>query len=116
MTVEDQLEQLECCVEAFADSVAALDERVFLKKVTGWTARDIVAHLIGWNHHIVRGAEQILRGDLPFYDVDPGQDYSKVNAALIRECGDTDRSVLLQSLAASAGELTAFLREIDPGE
>jgi hypothetical protein len=115
MTVEDQLEQLERCVEAFADSVAALDERVFLKKVTGWTARDIVAHLIGWNRHIMRGAEQILRGELPFYDVDPGYDYSKVNAALIRECGDTDRSVLLQSLAASAGELTAFLREIDPG-
>ena len=116
MTVDDQLEQLERCVEAFADSVAALDERVFFRNVTGWTARDIVAHLIGWNRHIVRGAKQILCGDLPFYDVDPGHDYSNVNAALIRECGDTNRSALLQSLAASAGELTAFLRAIDPGE
>ncbi len=116
VTVEEQLDQLERCVEAFAGSVAALDERLFLRRVTTWTARDILAHLIGWNHYIVRGAGQILRGELPFYDVDPGPNYSKVNAALIREWGDTDRSALLERLAASAGELTAFLRAIDPGE
>jgi hypothetical protein len=116
MTFEDQMDQLKHCVEAFSGSVAALDERLFLSKVTGWTARDILVHLIGWNRHIVRGAKQILRGELPFYDVDPGPDYSKVNAALVRECGDTDRSALLESLAASAGELTAFLWAIDPGE
>ena len=116
MTVEDQLEQLERCVDAFADSVAALDERVFLKKVAGWTARDIVAHLIGWNRHIVRGAKQILSGELPFYDVDPGPNYSKVNAALAREYNDTDSAVLLESLSGTAGELTAFLRTLAPGD
>ena len=116
MTVEDQLEHLERCVEAFAVSVAALDERVFLRKVTDWTVRDIVAHLIGWNRHIMLGAKQIPRGELPFYEVDPGSDYSNVNAALVREYSDTDRTALLESLAASAGELTAFLRAIDPGE
>ncbi len=116
MTVEDQIDQLEHCVKAFTASVTALDERLFLSKVNGWTPRDIVAHLIGWNRHIVRGAKQILCGELPFYDVDPGPNYSKVNAALVRECGDTDRSALLESLAASAGELTAFLRAIDSGD
>ena len=64
----------------------------------------------------MRGAKQILRGELPFYDIDPGPNYSKVNAALIREYGDTDRSTLLERLAESAGELTAFLRAINPGE
>ena len=116
MTIEDQIDHVEHCVEAFAGSVAALDERLFLSKVSGWTPRDILAHLIGWNRHIVRGAKQILRGELPCYDVDPGPDYSKVNAALVRECGDADRSALLESLAASAVELTAFLRAIDPAE
>ena len=116
MTVEDQLEHFERCVEAFAGSVAALDERVFLRKVANWTVRDIVAHLVGWNRHILRGAKQILRCELPFYEVDPGSDYSNVNAALVREYGDTDRSALLESLAATAGELTAFLRAIDPGD
>ncbi len=113
MTPEEQSEQLERCVEAFAGSVAALDERLFLRKVTTWTARDMVAHLIGWNRYVVRGARQILRGELPFYDVDPGPDYSNVNAVLVREYPDTDRSALLESLTASAEELTAFLRAID---
>jgi hypothetical protein len=74
----------------------------------------MVAHLIGWNRYVVRGARQILRGELPFYDVDPGPDYSNVNAALVREYADTDRSALLKSLVASTEELTAFLRTVDP--
>jgi hypothetical protein len=116
VTVEDQIDRLEHCVNAFADSVTALDERLILSRVSGWTVRDILAHLIGWNCHIVRGSQQILRGELPFYDVDPGPDYSKVNAALVREYGEVDRAALLESLAASARELTEFLRAIDPGE
>jgi len=116
MTVEDQIDQFERCVRAFAASVAALDERLFLRKINGWTPRDIVAHLIGWNRHIVRGAKQTLSGELPFYDVDPGPNYSKVNAALVREYGGTDSAVLLESLRESAGELTAFLRTLSPGD
>jgi hypothetical protein len=116
VTIEDQIDQFEHCVKTFAASVAALDERLFLSKVCGWTVRDILAHLIGWNRHIVRGSQQILSGELPFYDVDPGPDYSTVNAALVREYGDVDRAALLVSLAASTGELTEFLRAINPGE
>jgi hypothetical protein len=116
VTIEDQIDQLEHCTKTFAGSLAALDERLFLSKVSGWTVRDILAHLIGWNRHIVRGSQQILSGELPFYDVDPGPDYSTVNAALVREYGDVDRATLLASLAASTGELTEFLRAIDPGE
>jgi hypothetical protein len=113
VTLEEQIDQLERCVEAFAGSVTSLDERLFLRKVTSWTARDIVAHLIGWNRYVVRGSRQILRGELPFYDVDPGPNYSNVNAALVRERADTDRSVLLESLVASTRELTGFLRAVD---
>ena len=112
---EDQINQLELSVELFAASVASVRERLFLSEVTSWTARDIVAHLIGWNRYVVRGAMQIQRGELPFYDVDPGPNYSKVNAVLVRECADTDRSALLESLAASARKLTTFLRAMDPG-
>ncbi len=116
MTIEDQIDRLEHCVMTFAGSVTALDERLFLSNVSGWTVRDILAHLIGWNRHIVRGAQQILSGELPYYDVDPGPDYSKVNAALVREYGDVDRAALLARLAASTAELTEFLRAIHPAE
>jgi hypothetical protein len=116
MTIEDQVDQLQLCVKQFADAVIALDESLFLTEVTGWTVRDMVAHLVGWNRHIVRGSQQILRGALPFYDVDPGPDYSNVNAALVREYDEVDRAVLLESLAASTGELAEFLRTLDPGD
>ncbi len=115
VTIEEQVRQLESCVEAFAASVAALDERLFLTKVTNWAPRDIVAHLIGWNRYVALGAAQILRGELPFYDVDPGPNYSKVNASLMRACPDPNRTTLLASLAASARELTVFLHGVDPG-
>jgi len=116
MTIEDQMDQFEHCVQAFAASVAALDEHLFFRKVDGWTPRDILAHLIGWNRYIVEGSKQILRSELPFYNVDPGPNYSKINAALIREYDDKDRSVLLEKLAKSADELIAFLRAIAPEE
>jgi hypothetical protein len=114
MTLEEQLSQFQRSVEAFANSVVSLDEDLFLREVTNWTARDMVAHLIGWNRYVVSGASQILRGELPFYDEDPGPDYSKVNAALVREYADTDRSALLESLLASTEELAAYLRTVDP--
>jgi uncharacterized protein (TIGR03083 family) len=116
MTIEDQLDELTRQVETFTAAAAALDEDQFLSRLGGWTPRDIVAHLIGWNRYIVRGAKQIIRGELPFYDVDPGPDYSTVNAALIREYADTDRSRLLAQLARSTEELKAFLRRTHPGE
>ena len=116
MTVDDQVGRFEQSVIAFAASAAALDEHVFLTKVTGWTPRDMVAHLTGWNRLMVRGARQVLRGELPFYDVEPGPNFSKVNAAIISEYNDTDCSVLLGKLSETAGELTAFLRAIDPGD
>lgn len=44
-SIEEQIDQFEHCGGAFAASVAALDESLFLRKVNGWTQRDIVAHL-----------------------------------------------------------------------
>ena len=116
MTIEHQIDRFEQCVRQFAASVTALDERLFPSQVTGWTVRDMVAHLVGWNRYIVRGSQQILRGDLPFYDVDPGPDYANVNAALVREYAEVDRGALLESLAATTRELTDFLRSIDPAD
>ncbi len=114
VTFPEQMDRLQRGVEAFAGSVALLDQHLLLRQVTSWTARDIVAHLIGWNRYIMRGLSQVLCGDLPFYEVDPGPNYSKVNAALVREYAATDRAALLEGLEASARELLVFLRTIEP--
>jgi hypothetical protein len=116
MTVETQITKLGLRVDEFARCVASLDEELFLKKINYWSPRDMVAHLIGWNRSIIEGSKQIKRRELPFYDIDPGENYSKVNAALVRQYSSTNKQELLDELQASAGELKQFLESLDHSE
>ena len=111
--IADQLAELDARVSAFERAVAALTDEAFLAPLGKWTPRDIVAHLIGWNRHVIRGSEQILKGELPFYDIDPGEDFANVNAELIRTYASRDREALLAELSRSKEELASFLRELD---
>ena len=113
MAIEDQVENLSRSVKDFTECVDSLHGEMFLKKLNGWSPRDILAHLIGWNRYTVKGCEQIRRGDLPFYFVDPGEDYCKVNAVLVREYSSMDIRELLDELEASTNELKAFLGMVD---
>jgi hypothetical protein len=116
MTIEAQITKLGLSVEDLVRCVASLEEELFLKKLNGWSPRDIVAHLIGWNLHMIEGSKQIKRRELPFYDVDPGENYSKVNAVLVRQYSSRDKQELLNELQASAQELKQFLQSIDSSE
>ncbi|MCK5059475.1 MAG: ClbS/DfsB family four-helix bundle protein [Candidatus Aminicenantes bacterium] len=116
MTVETQITKLGLRVDEFARCVASLDEELFLKKINYWSPRDMVAHLIGWNRSIIEGSKQIKRRELPFYDIDPGENYSKVNAALVRQYSSTDKQELLDELKASTQELIQFLQLLDSSE
>lgn len=111
--IEEQTHRLRLAVETFTASVLALSEEKFLAKLNGWSARDVVAHLIGWNRHVIEGSQQIQRGELPYYDLDPGENYSKVNAALVQLYDSTDKQLLLDQLQASALELKEFLKSLD---
>ena len=111
--IEEQIHRLRLAVETFAASVLTLSEESFLAKLNSWSPRDIVAHLIGWNRHVIKGSKQIQRRELPFYDLDPGENYSKVNAALVQHYDSTDKQLLLEQLQASALELKEFLKSLD---
>ncbi len=114
MTLDSQITRLDLAAEEFARCVTSLSEDFFLEGIDGWTPRDIVAHLIGWNRYVIEGCTQICRGELPFYDIDPGENYSKVNAVLIHEYSSKDRSKLLGELEMSVRELKRFLESLDP--
>jgi hypothetical protein len=47
--IETQKRALHEAVESFAELVTALDDEIFLGPLGRWSARDVVAHLIGWN-------------------------------------------------------------------
>jgi len=113
-SIETQRGELHDAVGSFARLVEALDEKTFLGPLGRWSARDVVAHLIGWNRYTIRGARQIVRGELPFYDVDPGEDYANVNRAHLREYPSSVKDELLVELRASARELSEALSAIDP--
>ena len=113
MTIEAQINKLSLSVEDFTRCVASLNEELFLKKLNDWSPRDILAHLIGWNRYIIEGSKQIKRKELPFYDIDPGESYSKVNAVLVRQYSSRDRQELLDELQVSTKELQQFLSSLD---
>ena len=106
--IADQIAQVTRSVDAFERSVAAPDEGAFLTPLRRWTPRDIVAHLVGWNRLVIEGSRQILKGELPFYDVDPGEDFANVNADLIRNYPSKDRDELLEELRGSEREPPRF--------
>jgi hypothetical protein len=112
--IEAQINRLNLAVESLEACVVALERESFLAKLNGWSPRDILAHLIGWNRHVIEGSRQIQRGELPFYDIDPGENYSKVNAALVRHYGSEDRQWLLEQLHNTASELKEYLVALDP--
>jgi hypothetical protein len=114
VTIEEQIKRLDDNVGDLIRCVMSLKGKLFLEELNHWSPRDIVAHLTGWNRYLIDGSKQIMRGELPFYDVDPGDNYSKVNAVLVQEYSSRDRRELLDDLRASAGELTQFLQSLDP--
>ncbi len=112
-TIESQIRELRDAVESFARLVAPVDDERFLGPLGRWSARDVVAHLIGWNRYTVRGMKQIVRGELPFYDVDPGEDYANVNRQHLRDYPSRVKDELLAELRASARELAEALSRLD---
>ena len=112
-TLDAQITKFKLSLQDFAQLVASLREKQFLENIYDWSPRDIVAHLIGWNRYIIDGSKQIMKGEVPFYDIEPGEDYSKVNAVLVREYSSRDKQELLDELKASTQELIQFLQLLD---
>ncbi len=113
-SIEAQIENLQEGVRVISSSVEALSAERFLGPLGNWTPRDVVAHLIGWNRYSVTGSRQLLKGEQPFYDEDPGEDYSNVNARLVSEYSSRDRTELLAEHAQAAAELAKYLRSLSP--
>ncbi len=116
MKIETQIAKFDQSIEDFVRCVASLNEEFFLQRSDHWSPRDVVAHLIGWNRYTIEGSNQIRRGELPFYEIDPGEDCCKVNAVLVLEYSSTDRQEMLDELQVSYHELKRFIQSLDSSE
>jgi hypothetical protein len=112
--INEQIRSLSSSVEEFARCIDSLPEGLFLKEINGWSPRDVLAHLVGWNRYTIEGCQQIRKGETPFYFIDPGKDFSKVNEVLVQQYDSRDKRQLLDELAVSANELTQFLLTLTP--
>ncbi|MFC1555234.1 ClbS/DfsB family four-helix bundle protein, partial [candidate division KSB1 bacterium] len=114
MTIDNQVKRLNNTVADMVKFVETLNRDLFLEKINNrWSSRDIIAHLTGWNRHVIKGGGQIINGELPFYDIDPGENFSNVNAVLIKEYSSEDKNELIEELNNSAAELAEYLQSID---
>lgn len=113
MDKSSQLEQFDSAYSTFVEAVRSLDAEQLLQPLSGWTPRDIVAHLIGWNYNIRSGCEQIMSGSAPFYHVDGPNDYRRLNAEFMRQYNSTDLDTLLRQLEDGRQALRTFLGKVD---
>ncbi len=116
MTRDGDIGGLQRSVEGFTDCIRSLADELFLRKIRNWTPRDVVAHLIGWNRFTIKGCEELRRGQTPFYFLDSGEDFSKVNAASVEHYTSRNREELLVELDRSFRELRAYLLELDSAD
>ncbi|UCH42887.1 MAG: ClbS/DfsB family four-helix bundle protein [Dehalococcoidales bacterium] len=113
MTVEEQISNLTSNINEFKACISYLPDGLFLKKLDDWAPRDILAHLIGWNRSTVEGCQQIIKGETPSFFIDPGYDFSRFNAILVKEYNSEDRHKLIEELEISRHKLEQFLLSID---
>jgi len=116
MTLEEQINKLSGAIGEFVSSIDSLTGDTFLKRMDDWSPRDVLAHLIGWNRYTIEGCEQIKRGEPPFYFIDSGDDFSKVNAVSVQRYSSRDRRQLIDELNTSFGELERYLRSLGSAE
>jgi len=111
---EQDLQALQSAFETFTACLTALTAPVFLRAVTQWVPRDVVAHLIGWNRYSRTGCEQIREGMLPFYFADAGNDFRHVNATSVQTYASLEKHALIEDLTASFQDLLRFLASVPP--
>ena len=113
MQTNPQIKQLDQAVSNFKTCIRDLPESKLLQPINGWTPRDVIAHLIGWNRRTITGCRQIKTGELPSYFSDAENDFSNVNAESLDLYIRTDRGLLLDELEDSSQALQNYLLFLD---
>jgi len=80
--------------------------------IGSWSVKDLLAHLIGWDHTNLEAVQQILTGDRPRFFQYFDKDWQTYNARLV----SLYRKDSIEALLADAGEshqkLAAFLQSL----
>jgi hypothetical protein len=93
------------------DAVAALPpaahDTVFLGD---WSAHDIVAHLVGWDHANTEGVGALLEGRLPAFYAYYDKDWRTFKAGLVAQ---HKRATLVETIASAEASQRALLATVE---
>lgn len=81
-----------------------------------WSVKDLLAHLVGWDHANLEAAGAVLEGELPGFYAYEDRDWTTYNARLVAEHKREDFEELLASAKASHRKLISFLQTIPAEE
>jgi hypothetical protein len=81
-----------------------------------WSARELLAHLEGWDHTNARATEELLRGRLPGFYRYADHDWQSYNATLVRRYGGGDYRSLVASVKRSHRGLVRLLEALPSEE
>lgn len=100
----------------FCDCIRSVPDQWFLQPMNGWSPREVVAHLIGWNYRMIEACQDIRRGQAPSYYADAARDYANLNAASVARFTSRSKEELLKELTFSRKEFLNYLGTLAPSE
>jgi hypothetical protein len=81
-----------------------------------WSAKDLLAHLVGWDYTNIEATKSILSGELPEFYSRHDRDWASYNAFLVERHKTEDYAELLHSVEASHRALVDLLATVPADE
>jgi len=93
-----------------AREISAKDrDRVFLGI---WSVKDLLAHLVGWDHSDLEAVNAVMSGRLPAFYEYHDHDWKKYNSILVAKYKRSSFRELMSALDHSHSELVEFLKTV----
>ena len=74
-----------------------------------WSARELLAHLAGWDVTNIQAAREVMTGKLPGFYAYIDKDWASYNARLVAEYGRADFTELIELVTETHRQLIAYL-------
>ncbi len=116
MTNQNVTLQLKTAYEDFIKLILSLSDDQFLSPMNGWSPRDVVAHLVGWNSLMIESSLSILAGNPPAYYIDKPNDFSNINATFTAKHASRSKQEILAELKSSMENLKFFIDSLPAKE
>lgn len=91
-------------------------ERLDAQCIGNWCAKDLLAHLIGWDYTNLKAIQEILAGQRPTFFQYYDKDWQSYNAKLVQTYRREPFSALIEDVAASHSRLVIFLQSLSADE